>query len=353
MTDEGITGLGETLHYQSKYMIDHVLAPIVVGQDPLNIARLRSRLLVGKDRPGAPNRAWETDPWAYSGFEMALYDILGKATGLPLSTLLGGLYRARVPFVAYHYPAEDRLSPEAIAEDCQSLVESSGAQTLELKIGVLSPSKDIETLQKIREGIDPSINIRIDVNGAWSVATAIQTLNRMESLDIANAEEPCLGLSATARVRRVTGIPISTHHADVWTIVNMAVADSIAFDLPSEGGLISAKETASAAAALGLGFWMRSTGELGIGTAAILQLAAAVPSMTSANQTVLHLLEDDILQCPFHLQGGYIELTEAPGLGVTLDEEKVQKYARLHATEGTYWFWGGRDRSAWEPPHIW
>jgi len=352
-TDDGLVGLGETLHYQSKHVIDHVLAPMVVGQNPLNMARLRSRLLYGRHMPGVPSRLWENDPWAYSGFEMALYDIAGKAAGLPVSTMLGGPCRARVPFVAYFYPREGRTSPQAIAEDCDELMAASRAATLELKVGVLSPREDIDTVAGIRSRIGSAAAIRIDANGAWSAATAMQTLAFMEPFGIANVEEPCIGLPALARLRRAVGIPVSTHCADVGVVAGLAAADNIVFDLPSEGGITSARECASAADAFGLGFWIRSTGELGIGTAALVHLAAATPSMTYANQTVLPLLADDIVARPLEMRDGYAAVPDAPGLGVELDEDKVAKYARLHAEDGTYWYWGDPRTTAWEPLHVW
>src|SRR5690348_1642582 len=304
-TDEGVVGLGETRDYQSKYVIDHVLSPVVIGQDPLNILKFRSRLLFGRQMPGVPSRLWENDPWAYSGFEMALYDILGKKAGLPVSMLLGGQCRTRIPFVAYVYPRADRTSPDAIAEDCQSVIAASHATTLELKVGVLTPQEDIDTVAQVRARLGPAVDLRIDANGVWPVGTAVQTLNAIEPLRIANVEEPCLGLPALAQVRRAVRIPISTHCADAGVVATMRAADNIVFDLPSEGGIGLAKECANAAAALGLGFWIRSTGELGIGTAAIVHLAASTPSMTYPNQTVLQLLEDDIVRNPLTLRDGF------------------------------------------------
>ncbi len=352
-TDEGVTGLGETLHAQSKHVIDHVVTPAVVGEDPLDIAKFRARCLVGRGMYGAPGRAWETDPWAYSGVEMALYDISGKVRSMPVSGLLGGAHRQQVPFVAYFYPQADRMTPAEIAEDCAALMASARAHTLELKVGVLEPHRDAETIRRIREAVGPDLAIRIDANNSWSVETAVRTLNVMQESDLANAEEPCHGLAAMAHVRRRVSTPLSTHCADVEVVAGLGAADNIVFDLPSEGGLDSAREAAAAAERHGLGFWMRSTGELGIGTAAILHLAAATPAMTHANQTVLHMLADDIVTKPLRIREGYVGVPDGPGLGVELDEEKVKTYARLHADEGTYWFWGPRHQLGLTPPLTW
>jgi glucarate dehydratase len=352
-TNEDVTGLGETLHGQSKHVIDHVLAPVLIGEDPLDIHRLRSRCLMGRGMYGAPGRAWETDPWAYSGVEMALYDIAGKVSGVPLYRLFGGAHRRRVPFVAYVYPHAERMTPPEIAEDCARTIRSTGAATLELKVGVLEPRLDIETIRRSRDMLGPHVSIRIDANGAWSVETAVSTLLAVEGSHLANAEEPCRGLDSMARVRQNVTTPLSTHCAEVSIVASLKAADNIVFDLPSEGGLDSARETAAAAEALGLGFWMRSTGELGIGTAAILHLAAGTRHCAQAHQTVLHLLADDILTRPFPIREGCIEVPEGPGLGVELDRDRVDAYARLHAEEGTYWFWGQRRQPGWTPPPVW
>ena len=352
-TNEGVTGIGETLHAQSKHVIDHVLAPVLIDADPLDIRRLRSLCLIGRGMYGAPGRAWETDPWAYSGVEMALYDIAGKVSNVPLYRLFGGPHRRRVPFVAYVYPRAQRMTPPQIAEDCVTVVGSTAAKTLELKVGVLEPHLDVDTIKRTREALGADVSIRIDANGAWSAETAIGTLAAMDAYHLANAEEPCRGLDAMARVRQHVTTRLSTHCADVPIVASLRAADNIVFDLPSEGGLDSAREAAETAEALGLGFWMRSTGELGIGTAAILHLAAGTRSCLHAHQTVLHLLDGDILAQPLRFREGCVDVPEGPGLGVELDRDRVEAYARRHAEEGTYWFWGQRRQPGWSPPPVW
>ena len=351
--DDGSVGIGETLHHQSKVVIDQVLAPAVIGADGRDLTWLRARCLPGMGQPGAPSRAWESDPWAYSGFEMAVHDLLAKAAGVPLWSLLGGQSRSQIPFVEYVYPDAEHATPEAIADDCIARVTASGAHTLELKVGVLDPAADIATVARIRREIGSTAQIRIDANGAWTVPTAIRTLRALEEYDVANVEEPCRGLVAMARVRSKVRIPMSTHVADVATVANLGAADSIVFDLPSEGGLESARQAAAAAEAWGLGFWMRSTGELGVGTAAVLHLAAATSSMRHPHQTILHLLEDDMTVERLRIRRGYLDVPGAPGLGIALDQAKVETYARLHAEQGTYWFWGERHQPRWQPPTVW
>ena len=352
-TDSGITGLGETLHHQSKYVIDHVLAPAVIGQDPRDLAKLRARCLPGLGMPGTFGRAWESDPWAYSGVEMALYDILGKAADRPLHTLWGGLVRDRVPFTAYYYPPAGEVDPEIIAEGAATVMAGMRADTLEMKVGVLEPERDVETIRRLRERIGPHTSVRIDANGGWSPQTAIRILGALEPYRLANVEEPCRGLAPLADVRKETSIPLSTHYPDAAVVARLHAADNIVFDLPSEGGLDSAREAAAAAASLGLGFWMRSTGELGIATAAIVHLAAAIPSMAHANQTVLHLLDGDVIRTPFSLEDGHATVPDAPGLGVDLDEGLMREYARRFDTEGPCWFWAGPRAADWEPSRVW
>ncbi|HKX17246.1 MAG TPA: mandelate racemase/muconate lactonizing enzyme family protein [bacterium] len=352
-SDTGITGLGETLHYQSKYVIDHVLAPAIVGQDPRDLAKLRMRFLPGLGMPGTFGRAWESDPWAYSGVEMALYDVLGKAVGRPLHELWGGRVRDRVPFTAYYYPPADETAPEVIADGAVAVLAKMRAETLEVKVGVHEPQRDVDTIRRLRERIGSGTAIRIDANGGWSPRTAIRTLDALEPYGLANVEEPCRGLAPLADIRKETSIPLSTHCADATAVARLRAADNIVFDLPSEGGLDSAREAAAAAASLGLGFWMRSTGELGIATAAIVHLAAATPSMVHANQTVLHLLDGDVVRTPFSLEDGSAGVPEAPGLGVDLDEGLVREYARRFDNEGPCWFWAGPGVVEWEPPRIW
>src|SRR5207245_1390703 len=157
----------------------------------------------------------------------------------------------------------------------------------------------------------------------------------------------------TAEVRGHTATLLSTHCAEAAVVARLGGADNIVFDLPSEGGIASAKETAATAATLNLGFWMRSTGELGIATAAIVHLAAAVPSMVHANQTVRHLLEGDVVRAPVRMTDGCIDVPDTPGLGVDLDEGQVREYARRYDEDGPCWFWAGPRGTEWEPARIW
>ena len=235
-TDSGVTGLGETLHYQSKYVIDRVLAPAAIGQDPRDLAKLRARFLPGLGMPGTFGRAWESDPWAYSGVEIALYDIIGKWTGRPLYALWGPRERDRVPFTAYYYPPAAETDPDAIVEGAMATLAGMCAGTLEMKVGVREPARDVETIRRLRERVGPETKIRIDANGGWSSATAVRTLTALGPCRLSNAEEPCRGLLPVADVRKQTATPLSTHSADVAVVARLGAADNIVFDQHRRAG---------------------------------------------------------------------------------------------------------------------
>lgn len=352
-TDEGITGLGETVGDYSKRSIDEEIKPIVVGRDPFDIQGLIARCTFEVEKTFFGR--WDADLTAFAGVEMALWDIMGKAIGKPLCELLGGASRQEVPFAGYVFPryregeVGGESNPSEIASFCRGLIEEFGFKTLEIKLGVFDPNVDIEIVRAIRESVD-DIQVRVDPNSVWSVETSIRTIKKMARYDVQNVEEPTKGLSALANVRTATGAAISTHSSLIPEIAALGAADSIVGDLHHGGGIWMTKKLVSVAEAFNLDFWLHSGCELGISTAACIHLAASTPHMIHANQTHYHHQVDDVISHgKFKIENGSITVPTGPGLGVELDEEKVSKYSDLYKHMGPYRFYCDRRRPDWIP----
>ena len=174
-TDEGVIGLGECAAWPSYGLTIHVLESIrrlAVGEDALAPEPLWRRLYVlGGWRHASP----AGNP-ALSGFEVALWDIMGKAAGLPLYTLFGGAVREHVEYFYYLM----RGNVAEVAEEAAAAI-ASGFRTLYLKIG-MGAEDDIALIEAIRAAAGPSASLRIDPNEGWSFSTTRSMLDRLAKL---------------------------------------------------------------------------------------------------------------------------------------------------------------------------
>ena len=150
------------------HFIEHILAPLLTGQDPTQIERLTASV----------NTAVANNPFTKAGIEMALWDILGKVAGLPLYRLLGGPVRDRVRTKF----SVSGLAPDRAAGIAAWAVEQ-GFDTMKVKVG-LDPAEDVARVAAVRQAVGPDVRLGVDANGGWSVRTAIQTIQQLYQYDI-------------------------------------------------------------------------------------------------------------------------------------------------------------------------
>ena len=351
-TDEGIVGLGEAPGEGTKLAIDNSIKPAVIGQNPFEIERLLRTNMSGFG-------IWDgqIDLTPFSGVEFALWDIMGKAVGKPVCELIGGMYRDKVPFAAYIFPrytgeggVGGESTPESIAKYCVDMIDKYGVTTLECKLGVFPSKQEVEQIRAIREAVGEEVQIRVDPNRTWSTQTAVQTIRAMEKYNLRNVEEPCRGLEAAARVKRAIHTPTSTHSPLLLEVCKLGVADAITGVPYWYGGIWMTKKFAATAEILNLGFWLESSGELGIHKAVHLHIAASTPHMIDPNQThANHLVDDIIVGGKFKFEKGYMTVPKRAGLGVELDQDKLKKYAELYKKVGGYPSTFDDKRPSWQP----
>lgn len=334
-TDEGVVGLGEAPAYPSYDVVVGVLRSLeelVIGEDPLRIERLIRRI----DAVGTWHHVRATSP-AIASVEMACWDILGKVSSQPLVNLFGGRVRDEVEYFWYLV----RKDPAAMRADAKAAVEA-GFGTLYAKVGWTDPRADVEIVEAVRDGAGPDALIRVDANEAWSAGAAIRIVRELERFGLEFIEQPVSGrnLAEMAYVRGRLGVPMLANEAtwtreDVLAAVHAGAADAVSIDNQMDGGLLNMKRAAGIAEAAGIPVVKHSLGELGIATAAAAHLIASTANFLYANQSYVALLADDVVQGgPLHYERGKLRVPDGPGLGVTLDPDRVAEHAERFHKEG-------------------
>ena len=260
-TDEGIDGLGQA-EWAKPYLKPHVLfyRDYILGEDPTNVERVMSKI----------RRMGSFKPWgaSVSAIEVALWDIAGKAAGLPIHKLLGGACRDRIN----HFGFLQGDDPEKLAEHAADLV-GNGFSVLYLKVG-RGRERDVACIKAIRERVGYDVRFRVDANMAWQVGEAIQELNALAEYDIDFAEQPVdwQDLDGLARLRESVPIPIAVDQGcftdkEAMQVVQKGAADVIVAGLHETGGVLGMKRLASVANAGGLPVCRHGVmGETGIST---------------------------------------------------------------------------------------
>lgn len=330
-TDEGLIGLGEVSatpvwsgedSFTAAHIISNFLEPALVGEDPRDIERLTIRM----------KRAVAGHPFTKSGIEIALWDILGKAAGLPVYRLLGGAVRERVPIKM----SVSGVDP-ARATEIALFAYSKGLSALKVKVGI-EPASDIERVKAVRAALGPHFRIGIDANGGWSTRVAIQTIRTLAAeCGIFFAEQPVapLDISWLVDVRRHVPVPVMADEScytlqDAMALIRAGAADILSIYVGKGGGIGPARKIASVAEAAGLTCTVGSNLELGVASAAMAHLATACPGI-GAEEFPCDILgpiayENDLLAEPLDVRQGSVKAPEGPGLGISLDEDAVARY---------------------------
>jgi glucarate dehydratase len=354
ITDEGIVGLGEVGGGDQRGALLK-LKPRIVGLDPFHLETIKLKVL--------RSIYYLSNARLYAAIEMACLDIQGKVLNRPMSDLLGGRVRDAIPMIAYLFWRYDRptggddQSAEHLADWCVELNETLGVTAMKLKAGVMDPWEELRVLKLCREKLGPRFGLRIDPNGTWSVPTAVRIGKAMRELDVEYFEDPAWGLQGNAAVRQQTGLPIATNmyparFDDLAPAVRMNAVDVVLTDLHYWEGPRGVKDLCAVCNTFGLGIAMHSGAEFGIELAAMLHTAATIPQMTFAGDAHYHYLTDDIIEGGLmKYRDGCLAVPTGPGLGVTLDEEKMSRYERFFEEKGDYYarFHADPRRPEWYP----
>ena len=329
-TNTGLVGLGEaTLSPRWSgetspgcvAAINDLLGPLLVGTDPTQITALR-QLIDG---------ALTANPFTRAAVEMALWDLAGKAVDRPLYQLLGGVVLEEIPIKmvvgAFPVPQAEALAQRFL---------DWGVGCLKVKVG-LDPAIDFKRVQAVRQLAGPDMPIGIDANCGWDLPTARRLLDQLAPLGILFAEQPIPphDVEALAQLRLHSPIPIMADESvftlsDAWSVTSARAADVLSIYPGKHGGIAATLEICHLARAGGIVCHMGSNLELGIATAAMLHLAAAVPEIASraypADLIGPLYHEADMIRQPLELGPKIARPPQGPGLGVELDQEQLARW---------------------------
>ena len=328
-TDEDIVGVGECpplppLSPESQpvvaTMIKNWLAPQLIGEDPFNIERIWEKM----------DFAAPTYPMSKAALDLALYDIMGKALDTPVYRLLGGLYKKRFPIVGLIGIGTE----EEVSSDASRLVEE-GYRGLRLKIG---RKRDVAIVRALRDTVGNEVTLRVDCNQGYSTHEAIRAIKAMERYDIELVEQPTIwwDFKALATVAEAVDTPIMPHESiflisDVKALIDLGALGVLGLKMYRPGGgITNARKLLDMAKLMGIPCLIHDDVELGVSLAAASHFIAArfrdlkfKPELSGYPEWIA----DDVVKPPIKIKNGYVEVPEGSGLGVELDEEKIEKYS--------------------------
>jgi glucarate dehydratase len=339
-TDDGVVGLGEATSPSDADELRGELGQSFVGREAGEVLAELGRSEPPPVEHRSDAKVLIRNPRA--GVEIALWDIAAREAGVPLNELLGGAVRTEVQFSEYFaYRPGREETPADVAAFCARMAEEHHSPVFEGKVGVHPVEQDETLVREVRTAVGPECELRLDANMGWRLETAKRALTLFEPFDIANVEEPVGSFAEMAELRRESAIPFSAHTPDVALAASLGAPDTLVVGLGFFGGIAGTRRFIAACEAAGVGFWFYS-GDLGIATATYLHIAAAAPYLDRPSQSLLRWTVDDVIAGgPFSPESGLVEVPTAPGLGVDLDEQALERCVERFAREGEYAFYTG------------
>ncbi|MFB7370993.1 glucarate dehydratase family protein [Streptomyces sp. NPDC056222] len=358
VTRGGVVGLGET-YGDTKYLdLARPLAEALPGRSVTDVNGLfslaaqvcgDSRAVDERVDAGGLRGVQTADKLrlsVVSAFEVACLDALGKSLGLPVHALLGGKVRDSVEYSAYlFYKFEGAdvwgaaLDPAGIVEQARRFDRTYGFRSFKLKGGVFPPEQEIAAIRALAEEF-PGRPLRLDPNGAWSVETALEVARELKDV-LEYLEDPATGTDAMAEVAARTDVPLATNMC-VTTFEEVPeafVRDAVRIVLCDHhywGGLHRTRELAALCRTYGVGLSMHSNTHLGISLAAMTQVAATLPHLDHACDTHYPWQTEDVVTTRATFHDGRLAVSDAPGLGVTLDRDRLADlHRRWREDDGT------------------
>ncbi|HXN21722.1 MAG TPA: mandelate racemase/muconate lactonizing enzyme family protein [Candidatus Dormibacteraeota bacterium] len=332
-TDDGLVGYGEAkapvAPQATKNIVDLLLTDIVLGADPRDTTVLWERMYAGMRIRGHRAGFYLE---AISGVDIALWDLAGKAAGVPIYQLTGGCFRNPVRVYASGLPALDISAPseafEGLAEDAEA-IRRQGYTGLKMALG-RGLSGDLKSVRTVREKLGSEFIIYADAAGTYDRAQALRLGRELEELGVGFFELPIFpeDIDGYVELAKALTIPIAmdtlTSRYETRDFVSRGGLDIVQPDVCRAGGVTECKRIAELADAFGVAFAPHVSIGSAIHFAATAHLATSMPNtITSEYWIGENPLGNCILKGPLVLENGYMYTPSGPGLGIEINEETL------------------------------
>jgi L-alanine-DL-glutamate epimerase-like enolase superfamily enzyme len=326
-TDDGLVGTAEAPPRPYTYgetqesivaVIDRIFAPQILGLSPLRREAVHARL----ERTVA-------NPTAKAALDMALWDVIGQAAGMPVTELLGGFTdRMRVSHMVGFAPARE------MAAEAERMRSVHGVTTFKVKVGRRPDRDDVDACRALRTALGPDVELYVDGNRGWTASEAARALREMDDLDLTFAEELCPADDVLGRRRLVGGCRVpfiadesATTAAEVTRALLSGAATAISVKTARTGFSASQRVTHQCEA-LGVEVVMGNQIDGQIGTLCSVAFGAAQRSTSRHAGELSNFLDmsDDLLTEPLAVKDGALRVRPGDGLGIDIDPAKLARY---------------------------
>lgn len=330
-TDDGLVGVAEAPPRPFTYgetqasivaVIQQIFAPQIVGLSPTEreVVHARMHRTVG-------------NPAAKAAVDMAVWDVLGKATGLPVTDLLGGFTdRMRVAHMVGFAPAAQMVA------DALRMRETYGITTFKVKVGRRPYRLDVEACRALREGLGEDVELYLDGNRGWTASESAQALRAMDGLGLTLAEELCPADDVLGRRWLVERCPIpfvadesATNQGEVTRELLGGSATAISIKT-ARTGFTESQRVLAQCTGLGAEVVLGNQIDGQIGTLCATVFGSAFEATTRRAGELSNFLDmsDDLLAEPLSIEDGTLRIRETPGTGVEIDPDKLAHYRQDH-----------------------
>ena len=326
----GVTGLGNidpTPGYSKEQTVDHLrvlettIAPRLIGMDPVNVHAVLAVI--------EPAVKGYLDSKA--AIEMACVDLAARVAGMPVHAYLGGAVKERLLFNAWI----GILPPDEAARETLDW-KKKGFRSAKIKVGG-NIEADRDRVKAVREAVGPDFQLRIDANAGYDADTSIKLAGMVAPFKLQLFEQPVPDhdIAGMARVRKAAnavGLPVMADesvldHASLIRIIKADAADIVKVKVMKQGGFINTRRMIATAEAAGIRCVVGHGFGLGVNTMAEIMLAATSSNVIDGLECVGPLkTADDVVTRKLDLSSGSRPLPPGPGLGVALDDAKLEKY---------------------------
>ena len=321
-TDEGLAGWGESCPFSPTYMLAfaegaraalHLMGPALLGADPRQIEDVYARM----------DAVLYGHAYAKSPVDIACWDLLGQAVGLPVSDLLGGTVQPRFPL--YQVVGVDR--PEAMRARAEELV-AQGFRRFQVKVGSGHWMDDVRRARACLDVVRDQEVVIVDANAYWRQHEAAQFIAALEDEPI-YLEQPCRTLDECLAIRRRTARPMILDESltdldALFAARATGIMDCAMLKLSRLGGISRLRLARDVCRQWGLAVTMEDAGGGDVITAAMAHLAASTPARSLLNGMLINMIVNERIAegTPVPDQG-WAEVSRRPGLGITVDERAL------------------------------